>query len=230
MKITAVLASPKGRSGFTARLLKPLLAAVEEAGATTEVFELGKLTIKPCNACQINCHTTGECIQKDDFDQIQNAFLESDGIVLATPNYTFSVTPQLKALIDRCNLLLHCQRLNGKYGAALVSSGGSDPGEVEEYLLKVMQINGMWLIGSLGAVGAQLEDDDEKEMLSQEAAEMGRRMVYAIKTKQTFSDQVEAREQAFEIMQFLAQAIPEWSWAHEYWGQNWLKAEKITGA
>ena len=103
------------------------------------------------------------------------------------------------------------------------------PGEVEEYLLKVMQINGMWLIGSLGAVGAQLEDDDEKEMLSQESAELGRRLVHAIKTKQTFPEQVEAREQAFEIMKFLSQAIPEWSWAHEYWGQNWLNAEENTG-
>jgi len=230
MKITAIMASPKGMSGLTSRLLKPLLAAVEEAGAVTELFELGKLTIKPCNACQINCHKTGECIQKDDFERIKNAFLESDGIVLATPNYTFSVTPQLKALIDRCNLLLHCQRLNGKYGAALVTAGGSDPAEVEEYLLKVMQINGMWLIGSLGAVQAQLEDDAEQEALSQAAAELGRRMVHAIKTKQTFTDQVEDREQSFEIMKFLAQSIPEWSWAHEYWGQNWLNSEETFGA
>jgi multimeric flavodoxin WrbA len=230
MKITAVIASPKGMSGLTARLLKPLLAAVEEAGAVTELFELGKLTIKPCNACQINCHKTGECIQKDDFERIKNAFLESDGIVLATPNYTFSVTPQLKALIDRCNLLLHCQRLNGKYGAALVTSGGSDPAEVEEYLLKVMQINGMWLIGSLGAVQVQLEDDDEQETLSRESAEMGRRMVHAIKTKQTFPDQTEDREQAFEIMKFMTQMIPEWSWVHEYWGQNWLKSEEASSS
>ena len=221
MKITAIMASPKGMSGYTARLLKPLLEAAEKAGADTEVFELNKLKVNPCNGCQINCHKTGECIQKDDFDQIKRSYLESDGIVLATPNYTFNVTPQLKALLDRSNLLLHCQRLNGKYGAALVTSGGSDPTEVEEYLLKVMRSNGMWLMGSLGAVRAQLEDDDEKEKLSQEAADMGRLMVQAIKTKQSFPEQVEDREQAFEIMKFMTQMIPEWSWVHEYWGKNY---------
>jgi multimeric flavodoxin WrbA len=224
MKITAIIASPNGMAGYTARLLKPLLAAAEEAGAVTEVFELNKLKVNPCNGCQNNCHKTGECIQKDDYDRIKQAFLESDGIVLATPNYTFNVTPQMKALIDRCNLLLHCQLLNGKYGAALVSSGGSDPSEVEEYLLKVMRSNGMWLMGSLGAVRAQLEDDDEKEKLSQESADMGRRMVQAIKTNQTFPDQAEDREQAFEIMKFMTQLIPEWSWVHEYWEKNWGEA------
>jgi multimeric flavodoxin WrbA len=221
MKITAIMASPKGMSGYTARLLKPLLEAAEKAGADIEVFELNKLKVNPCNSCQSNCHTTGECIQKDDFDQIMRSYLESDGIVWATPNYTFNVTPQLKALIDRSNLLLHCQRLNAKYGAALVTSGGSDPAEVEEYLLKVMRTNGMWLIGSLGAVRAQLEDDEEKEKLLQEAADMGRLMVQAIKTKQSFPEQVEDREQAFEIMKFMTQMIPEWSWVHEYWGKNY---------
>ena len=230
MKITAIIASPKGMSGYTARLLKPLLAAAEKAGSTTEVFELNKLTINPCNACQINCHKTGECIQKDDFDRIKRAYLESDGIVLATPNFTFNVTPQMKALLDRCNLLLHCQRLNGKYGAVLVTSGGSDPAEVEEYLLKVMKSNGMWLLGSLGAVRAQLEDDDEKENLSQEATDMGRRMVEAIKTNQVFPDQAEEREQAFEIMKFMTQMISEWTWVHDYWGKNWNTDEANADA
>ena len=36
--------------------------------------------------------------------------LAADGIIFATPNYTLQVSAQMKALIDRCNLLLHCQR------------------------------------------------------------------------------------------------------------------------
>jgi hypothetical protein len=66
-----------------------------------------------------------------------------------------------------------------------------------------------------------LLDDDEKEELSQEAADMGRRMVEAIKTKQTFPDQAEEREQYFEIMKFMTQMIPAWTWVHEYWEKNW---------
>jgi hypothetical protein len=75
----------------------------------------------------------------------------------------------------------------------------------------------------LGAVRAQLEDVDETEKLTQEAADMGRLMVQAIKTKQSFADQTEEREQAFEIMKFMTQMIPEWSWVHEYWEKNWDK-------
>ena len=84
-----------------------------------------------------------------------------------------------------------------------------------------MRTNGMWLMGSLGAVRAQLEYDDEKEKLLQEAADMGRLMVQAIKTKQSFPEQVEDREQAFEIMKFMTQMLPEWSWVHEYWEKNY---------
>ena len=50
---------------------------------------------------------------------------------------------------------------------------------------------------------------------------MGSLMVQAIKTKQSFPEQVDDRDQAFEIMKFMTQMIPEWSWAHEYWEKNY---------
>jgi multimeric flavodoxin WrbA len=43
-----------------------------------------------------------------------------------------NVSVQMKALIDRGNLLLHCQKLRGKYAAIVVTSGGSDPEKVEK--------------------------------------------------------------------------------------------------
>jgi hypothetical protein len=88
----------------------------------------------------------------------------------------------------------------------------------------------MWLLGSLGAVRAQLEDDDEKVELSQAAADMGRRMVEAIKVKQTFPDQVEEREQYFQIMGFMTQMISEWTWVHDYWKRNWNMDEAEADA
>lgn len=51
-----------------------------------------------CNTCQRNCET---CVYKDGVPEILDKMLDYDVIVLATPVYLYSITGQLKALIDR---------------------------------------------------------------------------------------------------------------------------------
>ena len=70
MKLSVIQASPRGMRGFTGRLLKPLLAAVEDAGAQTELFSFDSLTVHPCKGCLEICHTKGKCHQQDDFEKI----------------------------------------------------------------------------------------------------------------------------------------------------------------
>jgi len=222
VKLIAIIGSPKGMKGYTGTLVKGMLEAAQQAGAETKVFSLGDLTVQPCKSCLDVCHTTGICHQKDDFETIKNAMLESDGIIFATPNYTLSVTAQMKALLDRCNLLLHIQKLRDKYSAAVVTSGGSDPEVVVNYLQSVITILGFWKVGSLSAVRAQFNDPEEKTRLMQEAAALGRRMVEAIKNRETFPEQADEHNQAFEIMKFMVTMLrEEWPFAWEYWNTHW---------
>jgi multimeric flavodoxin WrbA len=134
MKITTILASPRGMRGCTAKLLKPLLAAAEVAGAQTELFSFDTLSVLPCKGCLDICHHKGKCHQKDDFAAILESMLTADGIIFAVPNYMFGVTAQLKALLDRLSLPLHCMRFYGKYATTIVTCGGSDPEDVDSYL------------------------------------------------------------------------------------------------
>ncbi|MEE9503881.1 MAG: flavodoxin family protein [Thermodesulfobacteriota bacterium] len=226
MKLISIIGSPKGMKGNTALLLNPMLEAAQNAGAETEIYSLGDLSVLPCNGCQEACHTTGICQQKDDFEKIKNAMIEADGIIFASPNYTFNVSAHMKALLDRCNLLLHCQSLTGKYGAVVVTSGGSDPEVVENYLLTVIKNYGFWRLGSISAVRAQLEDADEKAKLMKSAAVIGNRMVEAIKNHEKFPDQEDERNQAFEIMKFMVTMLKEeWPFPFDYWKKNWKLEE-----
>ena len=209
MKVMSIIGSPKGMKGNTGLLLNPMLEAAQNAGAETEIYSLGDLSVLPCNGCQEVCHTTGTCRQKDDFEKIKDSMIDADGIIFASPNYTFNVSAHMKALLDRCNLLLHCQRLTGKYGAVVVTSGGSDPEVAENYLLTVMKNYGLWTLGSISAVRAQLEDAEEKARLLESAAGIGNRMVEAIKNRETFADQEDERNQAFEIMKFMVTMLKE---------------------
>ena len=129
MKIVAIIASPRGMQGNTGRLLEEVLAGIHETGAETEILSLKSLDVKPCVACDI-CHKTGICNIRDDYEGIKEKLLACDGFILASPNYIFSVTAQMKALFDRCNGLVHCMALEGKYAAVVETSGGGEDQEV----------------------------------------------------------------------------------------------------
>jgi multimeric flavodoxin WrbA len=227
MKVIAVLGSPKGAKGCTGPLVNGVLEGARAAGAETELFSLGDLSVLPCKGCQDVCNVVGKCHQKDDFEKIADAMLEADGIVFATPTYFFSVSAQLKALIDRLNLIYHCQRLNGKYGALVVTAGGSDPEDVTKYLSTIVTHFGFWKVGDLCAVRAQLEDAGENARLTEEAAALGKGMVDAIKNRQTFPEQEDERNQAFEIMKFMVMTLrEEWPFAWDYWNTHWDLTEE----
>ncbi len=102
MKIVAIMGSPHGMQGNTGRLLEEVLAGVEEGGGEVELINLAKKRVQPCASCDY-CHQTGECHLADDYGAIKDKLLACDGFILASPNYIFSVTAQMKALFDRCN-------------------------------------------------------------------------------------------------------------------------------
>jgi multimeric flavodoxin WrbA len=199
-----------------------MLEAAEDAGAETEAFSLGDLSVQPCTGCMEVCHSVGTCPKEDDFEKIENAMIEADGIIFASPNYFVNVSAQMKALIDRFCLTFTLQKLSGKYGAAVVTSGGSDPQAVVDYLLHIITQFGFWKLGSIGAVEAQFEDAGEKARLMESATALGKRMVDAIRNKETFADQEDDRYQAFEIYKYLATTQKEqWPFAYDYWKTHW---------
>ena len=123
MKIVSIIGSPRGTKGNTAALVKILLEGAKSQGATTKIIYIRGREVRPCKACDI-CHRDGVCPQKDGFNSIKEKILKADGIVLASPNYIINISAQLKAFLDRCCGLVHCQSFENKYGASVVTSGG----------------------------------------------------------------------------------------------------------
>ena len=157
MKLVAILGSPHGMKGNTGKVLDALVAAARGRGAEVTLFSLAELKVGPCRACD-TCHKTGACPTRDDFNTIRDALLAADGVVLASPNYIFSVSAQMKCLFDRWCGPLHLQAMEGKYGAAVVTSGGAESPEVENYMLRFLRAMGCWTVGSVGAEGWKLTD------------------------------------------------------------------------
>jgi multimeric flavodoxin WrbA len=221
MNIVAVNGSPTGAQGSTGRLLAALAEGAHEAGLEVTLFELGRLTVKPCTSCR-TCQQTGSCVIHDDYPQIQAAMIAADGIVLASPNYISNVSAQMKALLDRSFSMFHCQTLHGKYGAVVVTSGGPAYQKPEEYLMHVIGSSGCWKVGSVGTGGGLIDDPDQAVGVLKEARDLGSRLAGAIKTRQLFPEQEEELDQAFEIMRWLVeQQKDKWPYEYQYWQTHW---------
>jgi multimeric flavodoxin WrbA len=224
MKIVSILASPNGIDGYTGTLVKSVIESANKAGAETEVLSFKELTVNFCKSCTQTCHTTGECHQKDDdFKQILGVMLEADGIIFATPNYNLNVSAQFKALIDRCNFPLHCQKFKGKYGVTVVTSGGSDPVVVENYLNDILPMYGFRMLGGVSGVQMQFEDPEERAEIMKLAGDLGEKLVDGIKNQTVLDDEREEKLlEGFEVMSFLVQTQKDkWPLAYKYWQENW---------
>jgi len=105
MFVLGLQGSPR-KKGNTNYLIKTFMNEAEKSGARTHVLEVAEKNIVPCIGCGV-CEKKGFCVTKDDDMtlQIYPLLRKADVIVLASPIYFYSVTAQLKALIDRSQTL-----------------------------------------------------------------------------------------------------------------------------
>ena len=123
MKVLGILGSPR-RGGNTDILIDTALGVLAEEGLTTEFLSLADRPIKPCMACR-GCFASDKirCVQQDPaFEGVLEKFAAADGILLGSPVYFGSATPQIMALLDRVGYVArrHPQLLRRKAGAAIV--------------------------------------------------------------------------------------------------------------
>lgn len=99
-KILIISSSLSGVSN-TQKLCEQFKKGAEEAGNTVELLSLKQKKINFCLGCNTCQRNGGTCVYKDDMPSILEKMLASDVIVLASPVYFYSITGQLKTLIDR---------------------------------------------------------------------------------------------------------------------------------
>ncbi|KMT22692.1 flavodoxin family protein [Clostridium cylindrosporum] len=92
------------KHGKTEKLLKSFVDGLKDSGCSVEIIDAVKTRVSPCTGC-LSCEKTGQCVIKDEMQEIYNKVEESDILVLASPVYFASVTAQLKTMIDRFQAL-----------------------------------------------------------------------------------------------------------------------------
>ena len=97
-KVLIIGGSPR-RGGNSEALCEQFAKGAAESGNQVEYISLSGKKIGFCTACY-SCEN-GECPQKDDAPEIIAKMMDAQVIVLATPVYFYTMSAQLKALIDR---------------------------------------------------------------------------------------------------------------------------------
>jgi len=134
-KVTAFVGSAH-KSGATFSSARRFLDDLESLGGVeTEIVGMGDYRIEPCRGCKV-CFAKGEemCTLKDDRDALTAKLLASDGVVFASPNYSFQVSSLMKLYLDRLGYLCHRPACHGKTATSLVVQGFYGGDKIVKYL------------------------------------------------------------------------------------------------
>lgn len=219
MKILLISSSPRREGSLTYLLAKEVLrGCASEADITTATIYLSDVRIEFCRSCEV-CHKDiDSCSIKDDISAILKKMLESDAIILASPNYINQVTASMKALFDRSNHFIHCKRLLGKYIAGVVSSGGGQDKGILDYILQYSHICGAQYSGG---VSARVPISKEK---MEEAYLLGKKLAFDVRDKKIYPEQLEDIEKMKAYFKKIIQMRSfDWTGEYQYWqDKGWL--------
>lgn len=162
MKIAVLNGSP--RKETTTAMVQAFREGAETAGHVVEEYQVGKMKIAGCLACEY-CHTKGEgtCIQKDDLEKILPAYKEADMIVFASPIYYFTMSAQIEAAIQR----VYCigKPLKAKKAALLLTSGS--PGVYDSAIAQFKGYTAYTGIEAAGVITSNGEENGSEAKLNE---------------------------------------------------------------
>ena len=136
MKVFGICASP--RNGTTHYVLTHALDILKSHGFETEIFTCQAKDIKPCMHCDY-CLENKKCIIKDDMAEVYENLRKADGIILATPIQSGSISSNLSAIMDRTRALeaIDYNLLRGKIGMSIAVGGDRTGGQDFAHLANI---------------------------------------------------------------------------------------------
>jgi multimeric flavodoxin WrbA len=123
MKVTAFVGSARKKHTYNAT--EQLMHNLQSLGDIEyEIVTLSDHRLEVCKGCVL-CLNKGEelCPFKDDRDMLIDKMNNSDGIIFASPNYSFNISGRMKIFLDRLGYVFHRPRFFGKACTSLVVQG-----------------------------------------------------------------------------------------------------------
>jgi multimeric flavodoxin WrbA len=133
-KITAFVGCATRKNTYKA-VMQVLNNLQAQGDVEYEIVPLSKYNLGVCRGCY-QCFEKGEefCPLNDDRDILMDKIMASDGVVFATPNYSFQLSGLMKIFLDRFGFAFHRPCYFGKAFTSIVTQGIGRGGEIVKYL------------------------------------------------------------------------------------------------
>ena len=135
-KKVLILSSSPRKGGNSEARASIFAKGAQEAGNQVETVYLRENQYGFCKGC-LACQKLGHCFIKDDAVEIAAKMHDADVLVFATPVYYYSVSGQLKTILDRANPLFGTDYAFTK--AYLLATAAEDEPETVEGTVKAVQ-------------------------------------------------------------------------------------------
>ena len=130
-KIVGLCCSPRKSASeyVTEQALKA--AAAFDPRIEVEMVTLRGKKIDPCNGCGYCKKNKSWCIKKDDMQEVFDKIINASGLIVVSPVYVMTATPQLHAFASRMRPAMHCfpELLRNKFFAAAAVGGTRNGGQ-----------------------------------------------------------------------------------------------------
>ena len=175
MKVLVISTSLRPGS-FSERLATSFTEGARDAGHEVEFVSLKGKPLRFCTGC-VRCQTTKRCMLSDSAPAIIEKIRLCDAVVWATPVYYYSMSGQMKVLIDRSNPL-YVSEYNLKDVYVLATCADESPDAIEGVVKGVQGwvdcLPGTRIAGTLCATGLPVDRDIGGTGFLEKAYEMGR--------------------------------------------------------
>ncbi len=165
-KVIGIVGSPR-HVGNTRFLVNEALETLKQEGLEVELISLDDKRIAPCEACNA-CEELLNCNIEDDFQEVFEKMKAADGIIVGSPVYFGSASPQVMALLDRAGFVgMKTRAFERKAGAAIAVARRAGANFTFAQLNYFFFINGMIVPGSTywnvgyGLGPEEVKDDEE---------------------------------------------------------------------
>ena len=135
-KHVLIINSSPRKGGNSETLAASFAKGAEEIGHKVETVYLREKNYSFCKGC-LACLKVGHCVIGDDAVEIAARMHDADVLVFATPVYYYSVSGQLKTMLDRANPLFDSDYAFTK--AYLLATAAEDGADTVEGTIKAVQ-------------------------------------------------------------------------------------------
>lgn len=184
-RVTAFVGSAHRKN--THRAVASFLENLQSCGEVEyEIVTLSSYKLGACRGCRL-CFEKGEgfCPLKDDRDVLMEKIAASDGVVFATPNYSFHVSGIMKTFLDRFGYVVHRPRYFGKTFTSIVTQGIGGGNQIIKYLDFLGSMLGFNTVKGVAVTALDPRTEKEQQKIDTALAALSKRF-YARLEKPAF--------------------------------------------